>query len=110
MTRSRSARRVRRRAARVGRVGEPGEAGSFEALAPQQDRHERDAELGGDPPVRGALGGAQDDPGALDQTLLGRPRPDQRPEDLEIGLIDRQAEAPGWLAMSRIVAAIAISV
>ena len=81
---------VRRRAPGAGLVREPSQAGALVPLAPQEDRHGGHAELGGDPPVRRALGGAQDDPRPLHQPLLRRPRSDERPEDLEIGLADRK--------------------
>jgi hypothetical protein len=86
---------VQRRPSRPGLVREPRQAGVLVPFPPQEDRHRGYAELGGDPAVRRSLGRAQDDPRALDQPLLRRPRSNKRPEDLEIGLIDRQGAARG---------------
>ena len=74
----------------MGGVLEPIEATLLEALAPQDDRGHRYAQLVRDPDVRDALGGAQDDAGAQRQALLGGPRAGHRPQDLGFGLAHGQ--------------------
>ncbi len=58
-------------------------------LATQEDGHGEHAKNGSDTLVQREVGGAKDDPGPLREPLLRRTRSDERPEDLDIGVIPR---------------------
>ena len=87
---------VGRWTARSGRLGKAGQSIGFEAAPPEQDGHERDAELGGDPLVGHAVGGTDHDPGPLGEPLFGRPGPDQAVERGSFGWTDDQL-GRGWM-------------
>ena len=88
---------VGRRTARSGRLAQAGQPISLEPAPPEQDGHEGDAELGGDPLVGHAGGGADHDPGPLGEALLGRPGSDQALQRGSFGWTDDQLGC-GWMS------------